>query len=115
MAKWKLANVLLYSRRADEALKLLVPIAEAYGQEPDLVETLGLAYYMKGEYQPAVSYLERSLTLRPPQYPLLNALADSLQSLGETGRAKELFERSLALNPDQQAVKERLASLDKSN
>jgi GWxTD domain-containing protein len=115
MARWKLANVLLYSRRADEALKLLDPVAETYAQEPDVVETLGLAYYMKGEYQQAVSYLERSLTLRPPQYPLLNALADSLQSLGETQRAKELFERSLQLNPDQQAVKERLASLDKSN
>ena len=114
MAKWKLANVLLYSRRADDALKLLVPIEKEHAQEPDVVDTLGLAYYMKGDFHQAVGYLERSVTLRPPESPLLNALADSYQSLGEMQRAKEVFERSLALNPEQQAVKERLASLGKS-
>jgi tetratricopeptide (TPR) repeat protein len=114
MAKWKLANVLLYSRRADDALELLVPIEKEHAQEPDVVDTLGLAYYMKGDYRQAVGYLERSVTLRPPQSPLLNALADSYQNLGEIGKAKEVFERSLALNPEQQAVKERLASLGKS-
>jgi GWxTD domain-containing protein len=114
MAKWKLANVLLYSRRADDALKLLSPIEMDHAQEPDVVDTLGLAYYMKGDFQQAVGYLERSVTLRPPQSPLLNALADSYQSLGDTQKAKEAFERSLALNPEQPAVKERLASLDKS-
>jgi GWxTD domain-containing protein len=114
MAKWKLANVLLYSRRAEDALRLLVPIEKEHAQEPDLVDTLGLAYYMKGEYRQAVGYLERSVTLRPPQSPLLNALADSYQSLGEIGKAKEVFERSLAMNPEQQAVKERLAALGKS-
>jgi GWxTD domain-containing protein len=114
MAKWKLANVYLYSRRADDALNLLLPIEKEHSQEPELVDTLGLAYYMKGDYRQAVGYLERSVTLRPPQSPLLNALADSYQSLGEKAKAKEVFERSLALNPEQPAVKERLASIDKS-
>ena len=114
MAKWKLANVLLYSRRAEDALNLVVPLEQDHAQEPDLVDTLGLAYYMKGDFQRALEYLERSITLRPPQSPLLNALADSYQNLGESGKAREVFERSLALNPEQPAVKERLASLSKS-
>jgi Flp pilus assembly protein TadD len=114
MAKWKLANVLLYSRRAEDALNLVVPLEQDHAQEPDLVDTIGLAYYMKGDFQQAVGYLERSVTLRPPQSPLLNALADSYQNLGEATKAKEVFERSLALNPEQPAVKERLASLSKS-
>jgi GWxTD domain-containing protein len=114
MANWKLANVLLYSRRADDALKLVVPLEDSYGQEPDVVDTLGLAYYMKGDFPKAVSYLERSITLRPPQSPLLNALADAYQNLGDVKKAKAVFERSLALNPEQQAVKDRLASLGKS-
>jgi Flp pilus assembly protein TadD len=78
------------------------------------VDTLGLAYYMKGDFQQAVGYLERSVTLRPPQSPLLNALADTYQNLGDATKAKEVFERSLALNPEQPAVKERLTSLGKS-
>jgi uncharacterized protein HemY len=106
--------VYLYSRRADDALNLLLPIEKEHSQEPDLVDTLGLAYYMKGEYRQAVDYLERSVALRPPQSPLLNALADSYQSLGEKAKAKDVFQRSLSLNPEQPAVKERLASIEKS-
>jgi GWxTD domain-containing protein len=113
MANWKLATVLLYSRRADEALELLLPFAEQYGNEPELVEGLGLAYYMKQDFISAVRYFEHAMTLRPPEASLLNALGDSYQNLQELDKAKSAFERSLAMNPGQEAVKERLASLGK--
>jgi len=114
MANWKLATALLYSRRADEALELLVPLAPQYASEPEVVEGLGLAHYMKKDFLEAVRYLEQAITLRPPESPLLNALGDSYQSLGEHDKAKEVFERSLALNPGQEAVKARLDTLAKS-
>lgn len=114
MARWKLATVLLYSKRTDEALSLLLPLEQDHGSEPDVVDGLGLSYYMKGDFEKAVGYLEKSLTLRPPQSPLLNALADAYQNLGQVDKAKTFFERSLELNPAQEAVKQRLASLAKS-
>jgi len=114
MANWKLATALLYSRRADEALELLVPLAPQYASEPEVVEGLGLAHYMKKDFLEAVRYLEQAITLRPPESPLLNALGDSYQSLGEHDKAREVFERSLALNPGQEAVKARLDTLAKS-
>jgi GWxTD domain-containing protein len=113
MAKWKLATVLLYSRKADEALELLLPFAESYANEPEVVEGLGLAYYMKGDYAAAVRYIEHAITLRPPESPLLNALGDSYQNLQQPEKARSAFERSLAMNPGQEAVKQRLASLGK--
>ncbi len=113
-ANWKLATALLYSRKADEALDLLIPLATQYGSEPEVVEGLGLAHYIKKDFPEAVRYLEQAITLRPPESPLLNALGDSYQSLGQTEKAKEVFERSLALNPGQEAVKARLESLGKS-
>ncbi len=115
VANWKLATVLLYSRKADAALELLLPLADAYGSEPEVVEGLGLAHYMKSQYSEAVRLLEHAITLRPPEPQLLNALGDSYQSLGQHDKARETFERSLALNPGQEAVKARLDTLAKSN
>jgi tetratricopeptide (TPR) repeat protein len=115
VANWKLATVLLYSRKADQALELLLPLADQFASEPEVVEGLGLAYYMKTDFPQAVRYLERAITLRPPDAPLLNALGDTYQSLGQHEKARESFERSLALNPAQEAVKARLDTLAKSN
>ncbi len=115
VANWKLATVLLYSRKADAALELLLPLADAYGSEPEVVEGLGLAHYLKNQYSEAVRLLEHAITLRPPEPQLLNALGDSYQSLGQHDKARETFERSLALNPGQEAVKARLDTLAKSN
>jgi Flp pilus assembly protein TadD len=78
-----------------------------------VVEGLGLAYYMKGDYAAAVRYIEHAITLRPPESPLLNALGDSYQNLQQPEKARSAFERSLAMNPGQEAVKQRLASLGK--
>ncbi len=113
-ARWKLATVLLYSRKADEALGLLAPLAELHAAEPEVVEGLGLAHYLKSEFPEAVRYLERAISLRPPDAPLMNALGDSYQNLGQHEKARESFERSLALNPEQEAVKMRLDVLAKN-
>lgn len=114
VANWKLATVLLYSRKADQALELLLPLADQFASEPEVVEGLGLAYYLKSDFPEAVRYLEHAITLRPPDAPLLNALGDSYQNLGQHDKARESFERSLALNPAQEAVKSRLDTLAKS-
>ena len=107
-ARWKLATTFLYSRKVDAALELLLPLAESHAAEPEVVEGLGLAYYLKNQYSEAVRYLESAVALRPPDAPLLNALGDSYQNLGQPEKAKESFERSLALNPSQEAVRMRL-------
>ena len=110
VASWKLASVHLLSGKADEALALLLPLKDEYKDQPEVVEGLGLGFYLKSDFRNAVSYLERAVALRPPDTSLLNALGDSYQQLGEKAKAKEAFERSLQLNPTQQAVVDRLAS-----
>ncbi|MGH9389088.1 MAG: tetratricopeptide repeat protein, partial [Vicinamibacteria bacterium] len=76
MASWKLATTLLYSRKPNEALELLLPLKDRYASEPEVVEGLGLACYMTGNFSEAVRYLEQAIGLRPPDSPLLNALGD---------------------------------------
>jgi len=115
MANWKLATALLYLKKPDEALELLLPLKEKYAREPEVAEGLGLAYYLKQDFAQAIGFLELSLTLRPPDPPLLNALGDSYQNLGQAENARKAFARSLELNPNQEAVKQRLESLGRSN
>ncbi|MFQ5790428.1 MAG: GWxTD domain-containing protein [Acidobacteriota bacterium] len=111
MARWKLAEALLYSREADRALELLLPLKDEHSGEYGVVEGLGYAFYFKKDFAQAVAYLEKAMTLRAPDPSLLNALGDSYQELGRNEDAKAVFERSLELNPAQKGVKQRLASL----
>ena len=111
MARWRLASALLFGRKADEALDLLLPIEADYPNEIEVAEGVGFAYYIRKECGEAVPRLEHALTLRTADISLLNALGDCHETLGDGGRARTMFERSLELNPGQQAVRERLAEL----
>jgi len=113
MARWKLAGVYLISGKSDQALALLLPMRDEFPNEYEVVEGLGLAYYQKEDFAQATAYLERAISLRPPNVSVLNALGDSYDKLGKPDRARSFFERSLQLNPQQEAVKRRLASSGK--
>ena len=111
MAQWKLASAVLFKRGADEALALLKPLEETYGDQVEVVEGLGFAYYIKQDHASALPYLEEAKTLRPPDTSLLNAIGDCYETLQQPDKAKEAFELSLQLNPEQAGVKARLAGL----
>ncbi|HSF17725.1 MAG TPA: GWxTD domain-containing protein [Vicinamibacteria bacterium] len=110
-ARWKLAHAYLREEKSDEALGLLLPLEEPFSGQYDVVSGLGFAFYLKGDFAKAASYLDRARQIRPPDTMLLNTLGDSHQRLGNLDRAREAFERSLELDPEQAAVKERLSSL----
>lgn len=114
MARWKLASALLFSRKADEALELLLPIEADFPNEIEVAEGVGFAYYIRKECGEAVPRLEHALALRSADPSLLNALGDCHEQLGDGERAREMFERSLELNPGQQGVRDRLAGLGDS-
>ena len=111
MARWKLASALLFSRQADEALDLLLPIESEHPNEIEVAEGVGFAYYIRQECSDALPRLEHAMTLRAPDPSLLNALGDCHQQTGDGDRAREMFRRSLELNPGQQGVRARLAEL----
>ncbi len=110
MARWKLASALLFTRDADEALDLLLPLEAEYTNQIDVAEGVGFAYYIRGECVEALPRLEHAMTLRAPDPSLLNALGDCHEQTGDADRARELFERSLELDPGQQGVRARLSA-----
>ena len=111
MARWKLASALLFARKADEALDLLLPIETEYPNEIEVAEGVGFAYYIRQQCGEVVPRLEHALTLRAADPSLLNALGDCHEQLGDGERARVMFERSLELHPGQQGVRDRLAGL----
>ncbi len=111
MARWKLASALLFSRNADEALELLLPIEPDHPNEVEVAEGVGFAYYIRRECGEALPRLEHAMTLRAPDPSLLNALGDCHQQTGDGERARDLFRRSLEMNPSQEGVRARLAEL----
>jgi GWxTD domain-containing protein len=110
-ARWRLAGIQLGWRRPDEALALLLPIEEAAGDRYEVVAGLGFAFYLKDEFEGAAPYLERAAAIREPGTSLLNALGDCYERLGDVTRARGAFERSLEIDPEQDAIRKRLASL----
>lgn len=110
-ARWKLANAYLREHRPDDALSLLRPLESAFPNQYEVVAGLGFALYIKGEFENAVSYLDRARQIRPPDTLLLNAAGDSHQQLGHAEQAKDAFQRSLQLDPNQPEIKQRLEAL----
>jgi Flp pilus assembly protein TadD len=110
-ARWMLANVHLKENHPDDALALLEPLEEPFPDQFEVVAGLGLAYYLKGDYETAVGYLSRARDIRPPDAMLWNALGDIYERLGDRDKAREAFESSIQLDKEQPTVRERLASL----
>jgi len=110
--RWMLANVHLKENHPDDALALLEPLEEPFPDQFEVVAGLGLAHYLKGNYETAATYLSRARDIRPPDAALWNALGDSYERLGQRDKAREAFERSIQLDSEQPSVRERLASLN---
>jgi GWxTD domain-containing protein len=113
-AKWKLAGAYLQEREPERALALLLPLEAEHGDQYEVVLGMGLSYYLQGDLASAAEYLHRALRIRPPPTSLLNTLGDVYLRLQEPEKARELLERSLELDPNQESVKEQLASLVES-
>ena len=110
-ARWRLAGIYIGLRKPDRALELLQPLEDRFPNQYEVVAGLGFAHYFKKDFARAVDYLERAGTIRPPGTSLLNTLGECHQGLGNQARAKQVYEQSLELNPNQDEIKEKLASI----
>jgi tetratricopeptide (TPR) repeat protein len=111
VARWRLALILIQTGNAARALELLTPIEQQFPNQVEVVAGLGYAYSLRNDCAKALGYLERAITLRPPDTILLNVLANCYERTGDNLKATETYQRSLALNPEQPRVKEHLASI----
>jgi tetratricopeptide (TPR) repeat protein len=84
----------------DQGMEL---IERAVAVKPDdgyIVDSLGWAHYMRGNYAEAVRYLERAVELRPDDPVLNDHLGDALWRVGREREARFQWDQSLSLNPE---------------
>jgi type IV pilus assembly protein PilF len=86
----------LLSDNCTEALRYLL---EAEKREPDNAElqnSLGIAYYCKGEYQLAVTAYEHAVRLQPDFSEAHNNLGAAYATLGNYDRAIQSFDKAIS-------------------
>lgn len=73
------------------------------------------AFYLSGQFGPAVADLARALTIEPRNYLALTQLGTILEEVGDTPRALEAFRASLKINPHQQAALDAVLRLERAH
>ena len=88
----------------------------ASAQRPDdahIIDSVGWAYYLAGDFKSAVEYFERAITALPDDATVNDHLGDAYWRVGRTIEAKFQWERALAFKPETDvanALKDKLAN-----
>jgi GWxTD domain-containing protein len=106
-----LAGVLSRKGEAAKVKAVLLPFRESTAADGQLFAYLGDACYSLGEYREALDDYQKNLALAGLTTKVLNAAGECHFRLGEIPSAREAWERSLSLDPNQDAVKKRLAEI----
>ncbi|MBY5932068.1 tetratricopeptide repeat protein [Tateyamaria omphalii] len=89
----------LEEQKPDIAIEHLTALID---HAPDFAEgwhARATAFYMKDLYGPAISDLEKALTLNPDNYNAMFGLGVMFQEFGDNMRAEQAFSRVLDLHP----------------
>lgn len=82
---------------------------------PDFAEGYAMraaAFYLRGEFGPAMSDLSTTLRLEPRHWPAMTQLATMLEEMDQDDQAAEAYRQSLTINPHQQDAYDGLARLE---
>jgi tetratricopeptide (TPR) repeat protein len=95
-------------RNLELAYKYIRRAVELRPNDGAIVDSLGWAYYKKGNYEAAVKYLEQATTLLPSD-PTINAhLGDVYEKLGRMDEARTQWRRALEFGPEREEERKEL-------
>ena len=95
--------------KLDKALKYINKGLALVPKNGAFLDTKGWIMYQKGSYEEAFDLLEQAITLIPED-PTINAhFGDVLLKLDRREEARKHFEQALKLEPDNEALREKLA------
>jgi tetratricopeptide (TPR) repeat protein len=91
--------------RTDEGLALIERAHKLAPRDPFILDSLGWAFYRKGQLEEAERYLQQALDGRPDA-EIAAHLGEVLWKKGERDKAKALWKAQLDSNPDNRVLKE---------
>jgi tetratricopeptide (TPR) repeat protein len=84
----------------DKALDMLHKAVELREDDGFIVDSLGWAYYRRGEFAKAVKYLERAIVLEPGEATINDHLGDAYWRVGRKTEAEFQWNHALRLEPE---------------
>ncbi len=99
-------SLLERKEKLDQALKMIILAAEKSPGSYHIIDSLGWAYYKKGDFGKALLYLEKAMEIESTDPIVNDHLGDVLWMLGRKREAKFQWKKSLSFNPE---------SIDKKN
>jgi len=105
----KLAKVLGWSGKHDEALEVLLRARDQLDGEPEFHYNLGILLARQGRYEEALAEYQRVLDGEPGHFPAQFHAGRALAALERFNEAVTAFRRALALDPDHAESEFRLA------
>ena len=111
-ARENLARFEMADGNTASVIQLLAPVYEKVRNRFEVIALLGHAYAVEEQYANAAELLERAITLRRPEVPTLNMLANAQYQIGNYDRAIELLNQSLSMDADQEGVQQLLERVE---
>ena len=93
-------SLLERKEKLDQALKMIVLAAEKSPDSYHIIDSLGWAYYKKGDFGKALLYLEKAMEIDSTDPIVNDHLGDVLWMLGRKREAKFQWKKSLSFNPE---------------
>jgi len=114
----EILNYLGYSwltqhRNIVEAKKMIEDAYDARPEDAHIIDSMGYALYVNGEFASALEYFEQALERTPDDPTVNDHLGDTYWQLGRKTEAKYQWERALADDPDAALEKDIRKKMDK--
>ena len=93
-------SLLERKEKLDQALEMIILAAEKSPDSYHIIDSLGWAYYKKGDFGKALLYLEKAMEIESTDPIVNDHLGDVLWMLGRKREAKFQWKKSLSFNPE---------------
>ena len=87
-----------------EAGEMIAKAVKVRPNDAEIVDSMGWALYMQGNYEEAKGYLEKAVELLPGDPTVNDHLGDTYWQLGRKTEARFQWERSLTFSPEEKLV-----------
>lgn len=90
----------------DRAQEMIEKAVEQRPRDGYIIDSLGWAHYLRGNYEQAVEHLEQAVVLVADDPTINDHLGDAYWRVGRTFEARYQWQRALGLKPDEKQAKD---------
>ena len=99
-------SLLMRGEKLPEAKSFIEKAMQIHPDDPQIMDSMGLALYLTGDYAQAAEYLEAAISLLPADAIVNEHLGDAYFRLGRKTEAKFQWERALNYTKDEAILQE---------